>query len=728
MAETPRKGIHLNKKVFLHLVFMLIFHLLDAQSVGEEYNVAFFSSGNRYALPVDSVDFIGFVKDNNSIDITCCNGKKYKMDGVDSICLGHQSSDTLFLTFAEGRVYIDNPRLDLIETETSCCDVFIRLSGTTDMVVSAGGYCDDGRISILSDTIYTLQLCDLALSSSHAPAINSRSKQKMIVELADGTTNTLRDGYKYSFADSTEKANSCLCSQGHIDFRGNGTLEIYGNQKHGIAADKGIRLMEGNICILSAPADGINSDKYISLEGAQLKISGQLQDGIDAADNVVMLGGLVIITVNGDTYKGIKSGASFTLSDGELHLLVEGNASKGIKTKGGISIEGGILNALATGDVLIEDGDPSYCSILKCDSSFYMSNGNIHLVSKGRGGKCISGDRNMTITGGFLYMETNGDGAQYVNGENLIDYYTPKCIAVDDTINIEGGYLDCISTGLGGKGITSGKYLSIGNSRGNEEPIINVETKGTCIIDDVEEDKRYGCPKGIKANEQLDIYGGHINIHTIGQGGEGVECKNQMSIKGGNLECNTYDDGINVGNLLIVEGGAVYCNSANNDGIDSNGSINIKGGIVASINQIEPNESFDVEERQFYISGGTIIGIGSRSVRMDQQEVPYYNTLYNVDPNKPARRGLRLTTGKYIYLMDGEKLLLSLKNENLARRGFVTLSLPEFQENYNYSIYQGDEPVSPENVFFGHRLLFGGEPINHSLLIDIQPKYNYNDL
>ena len=723
----PKREIHLKKKVFFHLAGLLISHLLDAQSLGEEYNIAFYTLGNRYALPVESVDSIGLMKDNTSIDITCRNGKKCQMEGVDSICFGHQSSDTLFLTFGDGRVYIDNPRLDLIEAETLCCEVFIRLNGSTDMVVSAAGYCDDGRISILSDTIYTLRLCDLTLSSSHAPAINSRSKQKMIVELADGTTNTLHDGNQYSFADSTEKANSCLCSQGHIDFHGNGTLEIYGNHKHGIAADKGIRLIEGNISILSASADGINSDKYISLEGAKVNILGQKQDGIDATDNVNMSGGLVTIAVNGDTYKGIKSGASFTLSDGELHLLVEGNACKGIKTKGIISIEGGTLDAVATGDVLIEDGDPSYCSILKCDSSFYMSNGNIHLVSKGQGGKCISGDRNMTITGGFLYMETNGDGAQYVNRENLIDYYTPKCIAIDDTIRIIGGQLDCISTGLGGKGIVAGKYLSMGISQKMEGPIVNVETRGTCILDDVDEDKRYGCPKGVKANEQIDLYGGHINIHTIGQGGEGVECNGNMFITGGTLESNTYDDGINVGNYLSIENGHVYCNSVNNDGIDSNGAINISGGIVASVNQEEPNESFDVEERQFHISGGTIIGIGSRSVRMDKQEVPYYNTLYNVDPNKPARRGLRLTTGKYVYVMDGDKLLLSLKNDNRARRGFVTVSLPEFREKHSYTIYQGDEPVFSETELFGRKLFLRGEPTNKDYITDFQPMHNYND-
>lgn len=712
---------------FRLLVCLFFSCILYAHSTSEKAQISVFTAGNRYAVPVDCVDSITLSHDSADIIIMCSNGAKIQICDIDSISFGYSTSDTLFLNFTEKRVYIDNPRLDMIEVSNSFCDIFIHSTGFPDMVISATGKCEDGRISVCADTIYTLQLNNLDLSSNHGPVINSRTRQKMIVEIAKGTTNVLCDSNDYLFTDSLEKANACLCSQGHIDFCGKGSLSISGNQKHAIGADKGIRLMEGNISVLSAAADGIHSDKYISIEGAHLNIFGQKQDGIDASNDIIMLNGLVNITVSETSYKCIKSGNSFIMEDGELHLLVEGNACKGIKTKGMINIKGGTLNAVATGDALIEDGDPSYCSILKCDSSFHMSNGNIYLVSMGQGGKCISGDKNMTITGGALYMETHGDGAQYVNGESLIDYYTPKCIAIDDSIRIIGGQLDCKSAGLGGKGIVAGRYMSFGVIEKKEGPSVNVETKGTCILDDVDEDRRFGCPKGVKADERLDIYGGHIIIHTMGQGGEGLECNGKMFIKGGTIECNTYDDGINVGNELNIEDGHVYCNSVNNDGIDSNGSISIKGGIVASVNQEEPNESFDVEERQFHISGGTIIGIGSRSVRMDQQEVPYYNTLYNVDPNKPTRRGLRLTNGKYVYVMNGEELLLSIKNENHARRGFATIALPEFRDNQSYSIYQGDEPVSSENVFEGRKLLLRGEPKNKEFVIEFQPMFNFND-
>lgn len=258
-------------------------------------------------------------------------------------------------------------------------------------------------------------------------------------------------------------------------------------------------------------------------------------------------------------------------------------------------------------------------------------------------------------------------------------------------------------------------------------PNIVVETTNSSIVNDVEEDARYGCPKAMKASQNLKIYSGTIKTTTKGMGGEGVECGKEMYIYGGTLECNCFDDGINVGEKLEVLDGQIYCFSEDNDGIDSNGSIYIKGGLVASVNKSEPNESFDSEGRQFYVSGGTVIGIGSSSVKMDQEEQLYYNTLYNIDPSKPARRGLRLTNGKYLYVMDGNRLILALKNDNAARRGFVTVSLPEFIKNQEYSLFQGEKPEQPSHSLFNEKLFIGGMPQGKEFVIDIQPKYNYND-
>ena len=68
---------------------------------------------------------------------------------------------------------------------------------------------------------------------------------------------------------------------------------------------------------------------------------------------------------------------------------------------------------------------------------------------------------------------------------------------MDDSVFIKSGDITCVSTGLGGKGIVAGHFLAIGSEEKDgetENPRIRVDTKGECIINNVDEDLRFGCP------------------------------------------------------------------------------------------------------------------------------------------------------------------------------------------------------------------------------------------
>lgn len=618
-----------------------------------------------------------------------------------------------------------------VENIDNATDIIIKLTRKDPgYIITVSGICDNGRICIKADTCYTLRLNGVRLNSLHAPAINSMTKEKVYVELLEGTQNFLTDAKDYVFSNMVEEASACLNIQGSLTIRGTGSLIINGNSKHGIASGKGMKLLGGDIRVLSSSSDALHADGNISIDGADVIIKDQKQDGIDAGKGVEISSGTITIVSTKKDVKAIKCGTTFSMSGGFLDLKIDGDASKGIKAKEEIIISGGEIRAVANGNIVINKGDPSYCTIIKGDSCVNIFGGHLSLINNSAGGKCISADKNICIDGGQVDLVTHGDGKEYTNTISETDYYTSKCITTDDSLFIRRGNLTCLSTGIGGKGIVAERYMEIGipsDSNYYQGPSITIETTNSSIVNDVEEDERYGCPKAIKATEYLNIYSGDIQITTAGMGGEGVECGKEMHIYGGNLECNSFDDGINVGEKLVIIGGQVYCNSIDNDGIDSNGSIYIKGGVVASVNQQEPNESFDSEERQFYVSGGIVIGIGSASVKMDQQEVLHYNTLYNVEPDKPARRGLRLTNSKYVYVMDGNRLIVSLRNDNHNRRGFVTVALPDFKEGHTYSISQGDMPLSPDSSFFRERVFMGGQPQNLEMIADFKPLYNYND-
>lgn len=636
----------------------------------EDYDIVFYQNGNVESMSVDSIDSITFPQDDSSMLVALCNRKPKLLVHIDSVKFMEKMGDTIQLLFQEDKIRIINPRADRVDVTINETDVEIISSASEQLVIRAEGCSNEGRIIIDHNDDCTLILSNLQLTSEKGSAIYLKQKQKAVIELPEGTHSTLADASAYS-VDSTDTSNGCLYNKGNLVFTGNGTLSVIGNYRHGIASGKNINVEDGHIIIDGAVKNGINCDK-------------------------------------------------FTMKDGCVSLHLSQDASKGIKAKERIDILGGYIEGESIGDVTIKDGDVSYCTLMKSDGSMSIAGGEIKLTNEGKGGRCISVDGNLVITSGTMSLECNGDGDSYINEEGEVDYYTPKCITADDSVFINGGNLCCVSVGLGGKGIVSGKYLSIGELSDTEEPMINVKTKGSCIIDDVDEDQRFGCPKGIKADERLDIYGGNISVNTEGQGGEGVECNNEMYIYGGTLECNTYDDGINVGNRLDIEGGCVYCNSVNNDGIDSNGSIYIKGGIVASVNQSKPNESFDPEGGQLYLLGGTIFGIGSGPVDVKEAQIPCYTTPYENGDIWIRSQGLILNEGKYVSVQRGEQVLIALRNDNKAFRSFITVMSPSFENGSTMTITEGDFPANAEESYFNDRLLLNCLPRNTRDVIEIQ--------
>lgn len=638
--------------------------------VSAQESLVFYHQQSQSAYPISLIDSITLPR-NNEFNIYSEGNTIPRVVPTDSMMFNVELPDTLMLTFHEDYVEVCNPHLEYIEVLTKRTTVNVRSYSKKAFVCLSKGVCSDGRVVIDADTACTLILSDLHLSSEIGSTICLKQKQKARIVLADGTTNTLKDAQKYNLSDSTDTSNGCIYAKGSLTFTGSGTLNISGNYRHAIVSSKNITIEDGKISIIDTRKDGIHCDKYKQIGG--------------------------------------------TVS---LHLSQM--ATKGIKVKEEFEMKDGRIEGEALGDLKISDGDTSYCTFIKSDSLFTMEGGEITLKHTGKGGRCISVDRQMAITGGVLNMECHGDGGSYLTAANDSDYYTPKCITVDESLHITGGTITCLSTGLGGKGIVSGKFLAIGIEGSEDGPLIKVETKGECIINNEDEDQRFGCPKGIKAEEELHIYGGDIAVTTAGMGGEGVECNGELFIHGGTLECNTFDDGINVGRAIDISGGYVYCNSEDNDGIDSNGSITISGGIVASVNQTKPNESFDAEEGQLFFIGGTVFGIGSGPVNPVKAAMPTYSTPYNTSDEGPRSIGLILTDGKYIYVQRGNEVIMALRNDNRAFRSFVTIMSPLFTNGEQFVISEGDYPDDPQQTLFGERLTFGGTPVEPFQVADIQ--------
>ncbi len=112
---------------------------------------------------------------------------------------------------------------------------------------------------------------------------------------------------------------------------------------------------------------------------------------------------------------------------------------------------------------------------------------------------------------------------------------------------------------------------------------------------------------GIHANEDLVVNGGRIRVTECE---EGLESKAALLVNGGTIEVEGTDDGLNGGTLVQINDGTVYVNMTTGDGLDSNGTLEVNGGLVVALGGSMPEGGADCDNNDFLINGGTLIAAG----------------------------------------------------------------------------------------------------------------------
>lgn len=370
------------------------------------------------------------------------------------------------------------------------------LSGTTT----------NGSFKVYSEKKFKLSLAGVSILNPVGAAINIQSSKRVFVVCADGTTNVLTDGSSYTATTDGEDMKACLFSEGQLIFSGGGSLTVTGNYKHAITSDDYVRFRSGcNITVASAKKDGIHTNESVIIGGGILNISSD-GDAIQCEEGgITMTGGFAKLSTTDNKAHGLKSCLDVVISGGAIQAQVAGAASKGISCDGNLTISGGKLTAFTSQTALYEDNDLSSCAGIKCDGNILITGGEIAIQSTGGAGKGINCDGSITINDGTVKVITTGTQCVY-------------------------GKLDSSA-------------------------------------------------KGIKANGALTINGGTVLVKaTGGKGSEGIESKSVLTVNEGTVAALCYDDCMNASNSIVLNGGNIYCYSSGNDGIDSNGTLTITGG------------------------------------------------------------------------------------------------------------------------------------------------------
>ncbi|MBR5444365.1 MAG: carbohydrate-binding domain-containing protein [Paludibacteraceae bacterium] len=422
-----------------------------------------------------------------------------------------------------------------------------------EITYTLSGSSDDGECYISGSYKATVELNGLTLTNKtpvkSGAAVHIQNSKRIKVKVMDGTTNTLVD-----CASGSQKG--AFYVKGHPEFSKSGVLNVVGNLKHAIKSGEYIELKEATLNVTSAQGDGINCAQYFLMKSGNVNINNVTDDGIQCDLDDTDTGSTGETTDHEDEDSG-----NIYIEGGTININTPGKAAKGIKSEGDLFVKAGTLNITTTGHGKWDDEDikTKAAACLGSDAKVVISGGTLTLTSTGAGGKGINCDAEFELSGGDVTIVTKG-ALYYHNGTTENTNYT------GNTDNVNSDY--------------------------------------------------YSSSKGVKADGAITISGGKISVATAGRNAEGIESKTSILISDGEVTVNSYDDGINVGgdgSDLIISGGYVYSRAMNNDGIDGNGNVYVKGGLVFAIGSRDPEVAIDAnteEGKKLYVQGGTIIAVG----------------------------------------------------------------------------------------------------------------------
>ena len=536
-------------------------------------------------------------------------------------------------------------------TLTSTTTAAINLASTVNTLLTVEGTCSltDGANSNINGALYAAG--NLTMLGDDPLRVTGNAKHGILVDgnltinngaivILDSDSDGIHGNSNLTWNNGT--LNIVAAGSDGLDVSGditiqNGDLEINTNAEsaRGIKVSGIFTMGDGHLTVNTTGNDGkgIKCDSTLLLNGGvvEVNVSGQGSNGISSDQHITVGGSDVTIVSSSYDGKCFKSDGTFSMSNGSINLTHSGDISKGIKTVGEINISGGSVTINPTGSTVLElvDGEntPSYCTAIKSDTHITISGGAFHinLPTTNHGGKSISADGNLTISGGDLTIETHGNGAAYTVTGSTKDSYTSSCLKCNGNMVISAGTLNLTSTGTGGKGINAGGTLVIGTQNGNNDDLtLNVTTSGERITvssgggggwpPGPGGGGDYANPKAIKAQGNLTINSGTLRVNctqTQNEGGECIESKAILTINGGDIEAySKKDDAVNASSRVIINGGVYYVHSDANDGTDSNGQMELNGGFCISNGASQPEEGFDCDNNQFKITGGTHIGTG----------------------------------------------------------------------------------------------------------------------
>lgn len=469
------------------------------------------------------------------------------------------------LTFSGTDVTIANDNGCL---EKAAGVVTVKCSGNYYLTGSASDYqvivntaaTDTGKVDLF--------LNGVSLKSSDAP-IYVQNAEKTELHLVKGTTNSVEDGATrsktYTGNNGTDTTKAAIYAKDDLSIKGSGSLTVKANYNNGIHTSNDLKIKKstGTLNVTAANC-GIKGKASLTINGGTITVNAAKGDGIksdedDAAalaqgkGNVKIAGGSITITAG---YDGISANNTVLITKGEttdeptIKITAGGGQTCQGNSTGSQGGRGGGMGFGMGGNSCAPD---SSMKGFKADSNIVIEAGKIEINSRDDG---IHSDGNLTITGGFATVKSDDDG-----------------IHAEQTFTIKGGTVE-----------VSMAY------EGMEAAYMNFEGGVTSVV---------------TTNDAWNAAGANASSSTGGNNGG----------RGGPGGGGGFGFGSD-GSKAKVTGGFhyLYVGTGDTDGMDSNGDIDISGGVVIIECRMNGGMGGMVDsDGSTSITGGKLLGFGTNN-------------------------------------------------------------------------------------------------------------------
>lgn len=478
------------------------------------------------------------------------------------------SETTITFSGTDATVTNDNGCLtkgDKSITVTCSGNYYLQGTATDFQIIVSTAATDTGKVDLF--------LNGVSLKSSDAP-IYVQNAEKAELHLVQGTTNSLEDGstrpQTHTYNNKVDTAKAAIYAKDDLSIKGSGSLTVKGNYNNGIHT---------------------SNDLKIKKSTGTLNVTAK-NCGLKGKASLTINGGNITVNASGD---GIKS------DEDDTAKLAEG--------KGFVMIAGGTITITSTFDGISASNTVQFTKGETTDEPTVK-------ITAGGGQTCLGNS-----TGG---QGGRGGWGMMGGGNSCSPDSSMKGIKADSNIVIEAGKIDVNSHD---DGIHSDGNITVSGG------FASVKTD-----DD-----------GLHAEKALTIKGGTVEVTMAYEGMEGAE----MNFEGGVTSVVTTNDGWNAaggtssstggnqggwgggfggsdGSKAKVTGGFhyIYVGTGDTDGLDSNGDIDISGGVVVIECRMNGGMGGMVDsDGSTSITGGKLLGFGTNN----SEEGTQYSVNFTAD-------------------------------------------------------------------------------------------------